>query len=60
LIDADVALERVALLLGYINLDTTRIYTTLGEDLENAITELEHYNFCINANYPGLLFAGVD
>ncbi len=41
LIDADVSLEKVAMLLGHSNLNTTRIYTTPGEeDLENAINEL--------------------
>lgn len=42
LIDADVSLEKVAALLGHCNLNTTRIYTTPGEeDLANAIGELD-------------------
>ncbi len=42
LIDADVSLEKVAMLLGHSNLNTTRIYTTPGEeDLEDAIGRLE-------------------
>jgi len=41
LIDADVSLEKVAMLLGHSNLNTTRLYTTPGEsDLEEAIGKL--------------------
>jgi site-specific recombinase XerD len=41
LIDADVSLEKVAMLLGHSNLNTTRIYTTPGEeDLEDAVSML--------------------
>ncbi len=42
LIDADVSLEKVATLLGHSNLNTTRIYTTPGEeDLEDAVGKVE-------------------
>ncbi len=41
-IDAGVSLEKVATLLGHSNLNTTRIYTTPGEeDLEDAVREAE-------------------
>jgi integrase/recombinase XerC len=41
LIDAGVSLEKVATLLGHSNLNTTRIYTTPGEeDLEDAVGKL--------------------
>jgi site-specific recombinase XerD len=44
LIDADVSLEKVATLLGHSNLNTTRIYTTPGEeDLEDAVGKIEGY-----------------
>lgn len=44
LIDAGVSLEKVATLLGHSNLNTTRIYTTSGEEeLENAISELDDF-----------------
>lgn len=43
LIDAGVSLEKVATLLGHSNLNTTRIYTTPGEeDLEVAVNKIEH------------------
>jgi integrase/recombinase XerC len=42
LIDAGVSLEKVATLLGHSNLNTTRIYTTPGEeDLEDAVGKIE-------------------
>jgi site-specific recombinase XerD len=42
LIDAGVTLEKVAMLLGHSNLNTTRIYTTPGaQDLVDAINELD-------------------
>ena len=42
LIDAGVSLEKVATLLGHSNLNTTRIYTTPGEqDLSDAVDLLE-------------------
>jgi site-specific recombinase XerD len=42
LIDAGVSLEKVATLLGHSNLNTTRIYTTPGEeDLEDAVYRIE-------------------
>jgi integrase/recombinase XerC len=42
LIDSGVSLDKVATLLGYCNLNTTRIYTTAGvQDLEDAVKELE-------------------
>jgi integrase/recombinase XerC len=42
LIDARVSLEKVATLLGHSNLNTTRIYTTPGEeDLEDAVGKIE-------------------
>lgn len=42
LIDAGVSLEKVATLLGHGNLNTTRIYTTPGEeDLEDAVGKIE-------------------
>ena len=42
LIDAGVSLEKVATLLGHSNLNTTRIYTTPGEqDLMDAVDLLE-------------------
>jgi integrase/recombinase XerC len=42
LIDAGVSLEKVAILLGHSNLNTTRIYTTPGEeDLENAVEMID-------------------
>jgi len=42
LIDAGVSLEKVATLLGHSNLNTTRIYTTPGEeDLEDAVGRIE-------------------
>ncbi|NPV76635.1 MAG: tyrosine-type recombinase/integrase [Anaerolineae bacterium] len=42
LIDAGVSLEKVAALLGHSNLNTTRIYTTPGEeDLEDAVGKIE-------------------
>lgn len=42
LIDAGVSLEKVATLLGHSNLNTTRIYTTPGEeDLEIAVGKIE-------------------
>ena len=35
-------LDKVAILLGHSNLDTTRIYTTPGiQDLEDALSELD-------------------
>lgn len=41
LIDAGVSLEKVSTLLGHSNLNTTRIYTTPGEDdLEDALSRL--------------------
>jgi integrase/recombinase XerC len=41
LIDAGVSLEKVATLLGHSNLNTTRIYTTPGEeDLEDAVGKI--------------------
>lgn len=41
LIDAGVSLEKVATLLGHSNLNTTRIYTTPGEeDLEDAVEKI--------------------
>lgn len=44
LIDAGVSLEKVATLLGHSNLNTTRIYTTPGEqDLLDAINELDEF-----------------
>jgi len=44
LIDAGVSLEKVATLLGHVNLNTTRIYTTPGvQDLEDAINGLEDF-----------------
>ena len=44
LIDADVSLEKVAMLLGHSNLNTTRIYTMPGdEDLEDAVGRIESY-----------------
>jgi site-specific recombinase XerD len=43
LIDAGVSLEKVATLLGHSNLNTTRIYTTPGEeDLEDAVWRIEN------------------
>lgn len=42
LVDAGIGLERVAMLLGHSNLNTTRIYTTPGaRDLEKAVEQLE-------------------
>lgn len=42
LIDAGVSLEKVAILLGHSNLNTTRIYTTPGkEDLEDAVESID-------------------
>lgn len=42
LIDAGVSLEKVATLMGHSNLNTTRIYTTPGEeDLEDAVEKIE-------------------
>jgi site-specific recombinase XerD len=42
LIVAGVSLEKVATLLGHSNLNTTRIYTTPGEeDLENAVDKID-------------------
>jgi site-specific recombinase XerD len=42
LIDAGVFLEKVATLLGQSNLNSTRIYTTPGEeDLEDAVGKIE-------------------
>ena len=42
LIDSGVSLDKVATLLGHSNLNTTRIYTTPGQqDLEDAINELD-------------------
>ena len=42
LIDAGVSLEKVATLLGHSNLNTTRIYTTPGEeDLEESVGRIE-------------------
>lgn len=42
LIDAGVSLEKVATLLGHSNLNTTRIYTTPGEeDLEDAVGKIK-------------------
>jgi len=42
LIDAEVTMEKVAVLLGHSNLNTTRIYTTPGEeDLEDAVGKIE-------------------
>ncbi len=42
LIDSGVSLDKVATLLGHSNLNTTRIYTTPGQqDLEDAISELD-------------------
>lgn len=42
LVDSGVGLERVAILLGHSNLNTTRIYTTPGKrDLEKAVEQLE-------------------
>lgn len=42
LIDAGVSLEKVATLLGHSNLNTTRIYTTPGEeDLEDAVGKID-------------------
>jgi integrase/recombinase XerC len=42
LIDAGVSLDKVAMLLGHSNLNTTRIYTTPGEeDLEDAVGKIE-------------------
>lgn len=42
LIDAGVSLEKVATLLGHSNLNTTRIYTTPGEeDLDDAVRMIE-------------------
>ena len=44
LIDNGVTLEKVAILLGHNNLNTTKIYTTSGElDLEEAVNSL--YDF---------------
>jgi len=41
LIDAEVSLEKVAMLLGHSNLNTTRIYTTPGEeDLEDSVDRI--------------------
>ena len=43
LIDAGVSLEKVATLLGHSNLNTTRIYTTPGEeDLVDAVDQLDY------------------
>jgi site-specific recombinase XerD len=42
LIDAGVSLEKVAIMLGHSNLNTTRIYTTPGEeDLEIAVEKID-------------------
>jgi site-specific recombinase XerD len=42
LIDEGVSLEKVAMLLGHSNLNTTRIYTTPGEnDLKDAVDKLD-------------------
>ena len=44
LIDSGVSLEKVAMLLGHSNLNTTRIYTTPGErDLEEAVNSLQDF-----------------
>jgi site-specific recombinase XerD len=43
LIDSGVSLEKVAALLGHSNLNTTRIYTTPGEeDLEDAVVRIDN------------------